>query len=121
MRTKKIRIGIKDLHTTLDEFVASGEALARGDTVKEEKGTYFTSVEAFRKAMTPRRMQLLHIIKTNKPASINQLATLARRNIKNVTEDVKLLSQVGLVETKETDNRSKPHVDYEEINVRIAV
>jgi predicted transcriptional regulator len=121
MRTKKIRIGIKDLNTTLDAFVASGEALARGDKVKEETGIYFTSVEAFRKAITPRRIELLHIIKTNRPASINQLATLARRNIKNVTEDVKLLSQVGLVETKEIDNCLKPHVDYEEIDLRIAV
>ena len=121
MRTKKIKVGIKNLNTTLDDFVGSGEALARGEKVKEETGIYFTSIEAFRKAITPRRMELLHIIKTDRPASINQLAILANRNIKNVAEDVKLLSQVGLVETKEIDNRLKPQVDYEEINLRIAV
>jgi predicted transcriptional regulator len=66
-------------------------------------------------------MELLHIIKTARPVSINQLAALAHRNIKNVAEDVKLLSQVGLLETTEIDNRLKPHVDYEEINLRIAV
>jgi predicted transcriptional regulator len=121
MKTKKIKIGIKDLNTALDDFVATGEALAHGEKVKEETGIYFTSMEAFRKAITPRRMELLHIIKTARPASINQLAALANRNIKNVAEDVKLLSQVGLLETKEINNRLKPQVNYEEIDLRIAV
>ena len=121
MKTKTIKIGIKDFHTAMDDFVASGEALARGENVREETGIYFTSIEAFRRAITPRRMELLHIIKTTKPKSINQLAKFARRNIKNVAEDVKFLAQVGLVETETADNRLSPQVDYDEIDLRIAL
>ncbi len=121
MKTKTIKIGIKRLHAAMDDFVAAGEALARGETVREETGIYFTSVEAFRRAITPRRMELVHIIKTTKPKSINQLAKFARRNIKNVAEDVKFLAQVGLVETETEGNRLTPQVDYDEIDLRIAV
>ncbi len=99
----------------------AGEALARGEQAREEAGVYFTNIEAFRKAITPRRLELLNIIKTARPGSINQLASLVRRNIKNVAEDVKLLSQVGLLETKEVRNRIAPQVDYDEIDLRIAV
>ena len=119
MKTREIRI--RNIRTALDDFVVTGEALARGEAVREEAGIYFTSIEAFRKAITPRRLELLNIIKTARPGSINQLASLARRNIKNVAEDVKLLSQVGLVETKKAENRLAPQVDYDEIDLRIAV
>jgi len=61
------------------------------------------------------------IFTANRPRSINELASLARRNIKNVADDMKLLAQVGLVEIKEGENRSAPRVDYDEIDVRIAV
>ena len=121
MKTKRIKIGFKDVCATLDDFVDTGEALARGEQVGEEAGVYFTNIEAFRKAITPRRLALLNIIKTTRPGSINQLASLARRNIKNVAEDVKLLSQVGLLKTKEVGNCIAPQVDYDEIDLRIAV
>ena len=121
MKTKRIKIGFKDIRIALDDFVGTGEALVRGEQVGEEAGVYFTNIEAFRKAITPRRLELLNIIKTTRPGSINQLASLARRNIKNVAEDVKLLSQVGLLETKEVRNCIAPQVDYDEIDLRIAV
>lgn len=121
MTTRRIRIKIRDIHTALDDFVATGEALERGQKVHKETGVYFTSIEAFRKAITPRRLELLNLIKTAKPVSINQLASLARRNIKNVAQDVKLLAQVGLLETSAAGNRVAPQVDYDEIDLRIAV
>jgi len=46
---------------------------------------------------------------------------MARRNIKNVSEDMRLLAQVGLLEIREVQNRLAPEVDYDEIDVRIAV
>ena len=121
MKTKKIKIGFKDIRAALNDFVETGEALTRGEEVKEEAGVYFTNIEAFRKAITPRRLELLNIIKTHRPSSINELALLAHRNIKNVAEDMKLLTQVGLLEIKEVQNRMAPKVDYDEIDVRIAV
>jgi len=121
LKAKKIRIGIRDVRDALDDFVVAGEALARGDVVEEEKGVYFTSLEAFRKALTPKRLDLLHLIKATQPSSINQLAKLAHRNIKNVAEDVKYLSQIGLVEIEMVGRGSAPRVKYDEIDLRIAV
>jgi predicted transcriptional regulator len=121
MKAKMITIGVKDTRTAVDEFVAAGEALVRGQTVSKETGVYFASVEAFRKAMTPKRLQLLHLIKTTRPASVNQLARIANRNIKNVAEDLRFLVQVGLVETKKVDRCLAPRVEYDEISLKIAV
>lgn len=121
MKTKKIKIGFKDIGTAVDDFVETGGALTRGEHVREEAGVYFTSIEGFRNAITPRRLELLNLIKASRPSSINELALLARRNIKNVADATKLLAQVGLLEIKKVQNRATPKVDYDEINVRIAV
>lgn len=121
MKTKQIKIGFKDIGAALEDFVETGEALTRGEQVREEAGVYFTSIEAFRKAITPRRLELLNVIKSARPGSINELASLAGRNIKNVAEDTKLLAQMGLIEIKEVQNRAAPEVDYDEIDIRIAV
>ncbi|MEW6571960.1 MAG: hypothetical protein AB1390_12475 [Nitrospirota bacterium] len=121
MRVKRIKIGIKDLRTALDDFVKTGKAIERGKKVKKEAGVYFTSLEAFRKALTPKRLELLHIIKTKKPSSINELARFAKRDIKNVADDLKYLGQIGLIEREETDRKTKPIIRYDRIALEIAV
>jgi len=121
MKTRKITIGIRDVPSALDDFAAAGEALARGEAVREETGIYFTSLAAFRKALTPKRLELLRLIKAIRPASINQLSKLAGRNIKNVADDVKYLKQIGLVEFEQEGRSTAPRVEYDEIDLRIAV
>jgi predicted transcriptional regulator len=121
MRIKKIKIGIKDLKTALRGFAERADAIERGETVKKETGVYFTSFEAFRKILTPKRLELLHIIKIQKPSSINELARMAKRDVKNVADDVKYLEQIGLIEKKETDNKMAPVTKYDRIALEIAV
>ncbi len=121
MKVKRIKIGIKDLKTALNDFVKTGEAIERGEKVKKETGVYFTSIEAFRKALTPKRLELLHIIKTKKPSSINELSRLSKRDIKNVAEDVKYLVQIGLIEKKATKREIAPTISYDKIALEISV
>jgi len=121
MKVKRIKIGIKNVKTALNDFVRTGEAIEQGKKVKKEAGVYFTSLEAFRKALTPKRLELLHIIKTRKPSSINELARFAKRDIKNVADDLKYLGQIGLIEREETDRKTKPVIYYDRIALEIAV
>jgi predicted transcriptional regulator len=121
MKVKRIKVGIKDLKSVLDDYVRTGEAIERGGTVAEEKGTYFTSFEAFRKALTPKRLELLHIIKAQKPSSINELARFAKRDVKNIADDVNYLERIGLIQKKETASKTAPVITYDKIALEIAV
>ena len=124
MKIRKVRVEIKDLKTALNEFVEIGKAVEEGKPVKKEKGVYFTSVEAFRKAITPKRLALLKAIKTEKPSSVRQLSKIAERDVKNVSTDIKFLEQVGLVDIKRNDKAEKeitPSVSYDKILFEIAV
>ncbi len=121
MKIRKVRVGIKDLRTALNEFVGIAEAIEQGKPVKKEKGVYFTGVEAFRKAITPKRLALLHAIRTEKPSSVRRLSEIAERD---VSTDIKFLEQVGLVDIKRDDEPEKeimPFVGYDKILFEIAV
>ncbi|MBF0398782.1 MAG: hypothetical protein HQK78_18540 [Desulfobacterales bacterium] len=121
MKVKNVRIGIKDVKTALDDFVKTAEAIERGEEVKKKRGIYFTNIAAFKKALTEKRMELLHIIKTQKPSSINELSRMAGRNTKNVSDDLKYLEQIGLVDTKSEKKAKeiKPLVKYDKILLEI--
>ncbi len=123
MRVKKVRIGIKSLKDIFDNVKYTVRKIEHGKKLKtvKEPEVYFTSFEAFRKALTPKRLELLHTIKTKKPHSINHLARLADRDIKNVAEDVKYLEQIGLVEKQEHDREIRPFIFYDRIDLQIAV
>ncbi len=121
MKVKRIKIGVKDVKTALDDFVKTGEAILKGTQVKTEKGVYFENFESIRKALTPKRLELLHFIKTLHPASINELARMCKRDIKNVSTDVLFLERIGLIERTEQNNRTAPTISYDRISLEIAV
>jgi len=122
MQVKQVKIGIRTVDDALDAFVSMGEAIEHGEEVKAQPaGVYFTNLNAFRKALTQKRLELLHAIREGKPTSLHHLARIVHRDIKNVSVDVKYLSQIGLVELQEKDNRLFPIVDYERIELDIAV
>lgn len=124
MGVKKIKVGIREVKEVLEDFVRAGEAIEEGKEVKKEVGIYFESIEAFRKALTPKRLELIHLIKEHSPQSIHELSKLAERDIKNVADDVELLTNLGLVEVrgrKEGRKEIAPKVKYDAIELRIAV
>ncbi len=121
MRVKKVKIGIQSIGTAMQSFVKAGEAVQRGETAREESGVYFTSLDAFRKALTPRRLGLLRLIRESEPASLHELARLAHRNIKNISDDVKYLAQMGLVDLRGGDKKVSARVSYDKILLEIAV
>mgnify|MGYP001304259644 FL=1 len=82
----------------LREFKDTLKTLKAGRNVPKRTGVYFVSVEAMRRVLTEPRLNLLHTIRTRRPHSIANLAKLAKRDFKNVREDVKILSDLGLVE-----------------------
>lgn len=124
MKIRKVKIGIKSVKEILEDFVQAGEAIERGEKVKQEKGVYFESIEGFRKALTTKRLQLLRLIKEKHPESLQELARLAKRDMKAIVTDIEILEELGLVDMKrkKTGRRlSTPTVGYDMIDLQIAV
>ncbi|OGL43919.1 MAG: hypothetical protein A2W05_05830 [Candidatus Schekmanbacteria bacterium RBG_16_38_10] len=123
MKVKKVKIEIKSLKDIFDDVKETAKKLERGERLKpvKEPEIYFTSFEAFRKALTPKRLELLHTIRIKKPSSLHELARITKRDIKNVAEDVKYLERIGLVEKKAENKKTTPIIRYDKIALEIAV
>src|ERR1700690_3838849 len=121
MKVKKIKIGVRTLKDSLDNFVRTAEAVQRGEKVKVQQGAYFEDFEAMRKALTPKRLELIHTIKTLHPTSINELARMCKRDIKNVSNDVLFLESIGLIDRTAKNNKTAPIIPYDRISLEIAV
>jgi predicted transcriptional regulator len=46
---------------------------------------------------------------------------MAKRDVKNIADDVKYLEQIGLLEKVETTRRTAPVINYDKIALEIAV
>ena len=115
-------ITIKSHEQTTDEFAAICDAVIQGENVEPEEPRYsFTSFEAFRKAMTPQRFALLKVIRDNQPESIKELATITNRDMKNISEDVKVLLDMDLIELEKHGKNKAPRLHYEGFRLEVAV
>jgi predicted transcriptional regulator len=124
MKVKKIEIGIKGLGESLKDFADTWKSLEAGRKIKKHEGLYFDSIDNMRAILTNNRLSILKTIREYKPQSVYGLSRILGRDLKNVNQDLKLLSEVGLVtlERKETDKkRIRPHVDYSKIMLEIPV
>jgi predicted transcriptional regulator len=122
MKGKKVRMSIRSIDDVLDEAAATMRAVAAGKKVRPKgRRLFFTSAEALRRFLTPKRLELLRLIRQQHPTSINELATLAQRDFKRVYEDIKDMADAGLLELgKDKGRKIAPRV-ADELRLEIVI
>jgi predicted transcriptional regulator len=108
-------------------------------TIKESKGGFgifkkgstskkdydFSGILALRQLLSNEKARILHVIKTEKPKSIYELAKKLERGFKSVNDDIKLLERFGFVDLIEekTKNRirHKPEIVVDTITIHLRV
>jgi predicted transcriptional regulator len=124
MKVKNIKISIKSTDAFLEEAKSTMKKIMAGEKVSMKRGLYFENLDAMKKALTPKRLELLHTVKEKRPQSVYELAKGMNRDLKNVTQDLAFLERLGLVELKKTKNKrakTTPSVEYDKILLEIAV
>ncbi|MDP2604785.1 MAG: hypothetical protein Q8S00_19695 [Deltaproteobacteria bacterium] len=122
MKIRKLKIGIRDFDETLQETAETVRAVSARKKVKP-KGhrLFFTSPEALRRFLTPKRIELIRLIRKRQPSSISELAALAHRDFKRVYEDIISLTEAGMVDlAKDKGRKTAPRV-ADELRLEIVV
>jgi predicted transcriptional regulator len=102
----KGRIEIQSLEEGLKDFRAAWKPAATGKAVAPRQGTPFTSLEAARRVLTPKRLELLRAIRRGRPASVSEFARFGL---------------VSLTTTRAGRRTSVPRVPFSALEFRIAV
>ena len=125
IKVKELKLYIEDTAKFKEKIKGELKAMDIGKTKKlREDSISFQSLDQLRKFLTPKRLELLKVIRHKKPKSIYELAKLVSRASENVNTDVKFLEQLGFVEIiKVKDIRKKlvPEVNYEKMTLEIKV
>ena len=125
IKVKELKLYIEDTAKFKEKIKGELKAMDIGKTKKlREDSISFQSLDQLRKFLTPKRLELLKVIRHKKPKSIYELAKLVSRASENVNTDVKFLEQLGFVEIiKVKDIRKKlvPEVNYDKMTLEIAV
>lgn len=122
MKIKKIQI--KSLEDSLQDFASAYHSVSKRKPVSKKGGIFFASIEAVRKVLTQNRMHLLKVIKQDKPASLYELAKLTHRDLKNVSQDIVFLENLGLVDLHKPSgsrNQRKPVLLSDRFSVEFAI
>ena len=115
MKSKKVVLMVESTKQSFDRALS---AMAKPS--KKYAGMAiisFPDFETLGRVITGARVELLSVIRAEKPSSIQELARLVERDFKNVYQDVKLLAQFGLIDLKEQGPRKSaaPVAKYSEL------
>lgn len=124
MNIKHMRLVVKNKEKVADEFRKTLSHLRKGDEIAQHHEVSFETIGALRKVVTPKRLELLHMIKQHSPQSIYELAKLVNRDIKSVNTDIKILADLDMIsleEHQEERKKVKPTVSFDKLNVEIAI
>lgn len=124
MRVRRIKIGIRRPEESLKEAKEVAQRLRAGEKLPgREEELYFADLATLRKALSPKRLELLWAIVEHEPRSVRELAERVGRDIKNVSQDLAFLSRLGLVELKETRREvpQAPVLPYDEVDLNLRI
>ncbi len=93
------------------------------DFLEKGAGLRYETINSSPKALaslTPKRVELLSFIKENDVESITELSNKIERDYKNVYDDLKILSDTGIVSLEREGKRQKPIVKAEIIEIKFS-
>jgi predicted transcriptional regulator len=122
---KVLKFEIQSTEDFHKEIIEAFEAARLRKPFKPRIGTSFSSVEAMRNFLTPKRLEILRCIREKKPTSIYSLARMTRRGFASVFRDVDILKKHGIVSVPRVKGSARrarmPKVECDAISVYIGL
>ena len=125
IKTRELKLYVENMEGFRKKLKGELRQIDRGKAkTLGEDSISFHSLDQLRKYLTPKRLELLRMIRHHKPESIYGLAKLVGRTPENVNTDIRMLEQFGFVETtkiKEVRKKSVPEVCYDRMMLEIPI
>lgn len=99
-KQRKMQVHIEGLAESGKRFVEAWHRAARGERVREEHLS-FESLEGLLATLTPKRIELIRLVRQHPDLSIAAIARKLGRDYKRVHGDVRALEAAGLLEKSE--------------------
>lgn len=117
---KTMNIGI----ASYEQMKARTMAIARGEyrAAPSEPKVWFTSIESVAKVLSAGNRELLKIIASHRPGSIDELAKLTGRKKSNLSRTLKTMERYGIVQLDRGQHgRVAPSVTHDHFTVDLSL
>jgi predicted transcriptional regulator len=117
---KTLRIGI----ATYDQMKARTLAIARGEyrPQRQEPKVWFPSIESVAKVLSAGNRELLQVIVSKRPGSLEELSRLTGRQKSNLSRTLRTMEGYGIVHlTRGENGKLIPSVTHERFTVDLAL
>ena len=108
MSKKHIHVGVEEANRGLQRFVEAWHKAERGDVVQGEVHLNYEDLSMLLSVLSPKRIELLKMLRQKGPMSVRGLANELGRDYKNVHTDVATLQEASLIERTKDDLLSAP-------------
>jgi predicted transcriptional regulator len=112
-----LRITSKPFEEHKQGAVDRAEQWADGEEVPHVVN--FKDASRIQRLLTPRRLELIRNLMGDPAESIRDLADRLDRDVRQVHDDLQLLSECRIVHFRKEDGAKKPHVPYETISIEV--
>jgi predicted transcriptional regulator len=123
IRVKNIKVKVQGFDEFFSELESDLKEM-KGGGYKKKEDVAFESLSVLQQYLTPKRIELLKLIKKQEPESLYELAQVSKRPLKSIHRDINVLKRAGLIEvvkTKDGRRRSMPIVNYDKISIGIEI
>lgn len=120
----EIQIEVKPFEESIKEAIKVFKDISKGKTIKKTKRIVFENIETLRSIITPKRVKLMHCIRTQNPESIYDLAKITNRKWRAVANDIEILNNVGLVKLEKKEEPReivKPLVNFNKMHIAVSI
>lgn len=116
---KVLKISARSFEDFKEESLEKMEEFEEGEDVPHSVS--FEDPTKLRKILTEKRIELIQFLMDNEVGSTSELAEKLDRGIKEVSEDIQLLEEYGIVKLEKDGRSKKPSVPYEKIDIDIGI
>lgn len=101
MAKRHIHIGVEEADSGYERFVKAWHKAEAGKSKQAEIHLNFEDFTILAAVLTPKRLELMRILRKDGPLSVRSLAKQLERDYKNVHSDVSVLEDVSLIQRTE--------------------
>lgn len=117
MKKNKLLIGIRSMEQSKQELLALAKKIDAGWRPEQPiNRLFFENEQTLFRALSPKRMELLKLLRHSGPMSIRKLANSLSRDYKNVYDDVQHLCKLDLVQKKRDQ---KLYVPWDDLTIEL--
>jgi predicted transcriptional regulator len=118
---KKLYITVESTADFFDEAVADLRAIERGESVEDQYVLSLPDDTALERVLSAKNLELLRHISSEQPGSIRELARIVDRDVKNVSNALNRLEELGVIRFESDGRAKRPVVWYEEVEIDISL